>query len=174
MIRNAETTDIEQVRELYVDAYPIGKGEVVGKLAVDLINDKSKPNTINLVKEEEGKIISHVSFSRVFCEDGKDLRVYCLSPLAVRKELHKRGHGTRIVQQGFEKLKQRGADFVLVYGDPQYYSRFGFDPKLGEKFVPHFELKYPFGWHGVSMSDEQLTGPTKCQFVPALNHQQYW
>jgi predicted N-acetyltransferase YhbS len=36
------------------------------------------------------------------------------------------GTGTELILRGLDILKERGAEIVLVYGDPDYYMRTGF------------------------------------------------
>ena len=41
---------------------------------------------------------------------------------------------------------------MIVYGDPDFYGRFGFDAKLGESFIPPHPLEYPFGWQALQLN----------------------
>ena len=53
-----------------------------------------------------------------------------------------------------------GADVVFVYGDPAYYGRFGFQRETATRFLPPYDLQYPFGWQAVVLhgdpADERI------------------
>jgi putative acetyltransferase len=48
--------------------------------------------------------------------------------LAVLPAFQRRGIGKALVEAGIEQCRQSGVGFVVVIGDPSYYSRFGFEP----------------------------------------------
>ena len=51
------------------------------------------------------------------------------------------GIGIQLINKVLETLKERGAEIVLVYGDPNYYMRTGF--KAGHNLKPPHKLSYP-------------------------------
>jgi putative acetyltransferase len=51
-----------------------------------------------------------------------------LAPLAVMPDHEKHGVGRRLIQNGLAECRRWGAGFVVVIGDPPYYTRFGFEP----------------------------------------------
>ena len=54
--------------------------------------------------------------------------------------------GAQLVNRGIEELQQAGIDLLFVYGDPNYYGRFGFAADGAENYLPEYPLQYPFGW----------------------------
>ena len=48
--------------------------------------------------------------------------------MAVLPERQHQGIGSRLVQEGLERLHASPAPFVIVLGHPGYYPRFGFEP----------------------------------------------
>lgn len=173
-IRSAAAEDIEDLKELYVDAFPKGEGEIVSEIAIALTEGGADEDALSLVCDLDGQIVAHVSFSKVKCDEDDSIVAYCLAPLAVRKSLHKTGYGTKIVRYGLDYLKNQKTDVVLVYGDPNYYGRFGFSADLGKNFVVPYELEYDFGWQGLLLSDLTVSSPQNCKFVTALSDQKYW
>ena len=88
----------------------------------------------------------HIAFSPAMADTHKNWLGYILAPLGVIPEHRKVGIGSRLVESGIELLSGTMANVVLVYGDPRYYARFGFSAEAATRFVPPYDLKYPFGW----------------------------
>ncbi|SIQ03696.1 putative acetyltransferase [Rhizobium sp. RU20A] len=87
--------------------------------------------TISLVAvDAAGEIVGHIAFSPVTLSktEGDYLG---LGPLAVAIEHQRQGVGRGLVEEGLALANQRGADGVVVMGDPAYYSRFGFVSDAG-------------------------------------------
>ena len=59
------------------------------------------------------------------------LRGLGLGPIAVLPECQRTGIGSRLMRAGLELCRQQGYDFIVLLGDPGYYSRFGFKPARG-------------------------------------------
>ncbi len=51
--------------------------------------------------------------------------------MAVLPECQRIGIGSRLMRAGLELCRERGYDFIVLLGDPHYYSRFGFKPGRG-------------------------------------------
>ena len=76
---------------------------------------------------------------------------------------------------GRSDLRQKGVDFVVTYGDPNYYSKTGFNQITEEFAQAPLKLSLPEGWLGQSLSNQDerpLIGPSRC--VPALNKAELW
>lgn len=86
--------------------------------------------TVSLVAVDEGKVVGHVAFSPVTI-DGGDKGWFGLGPVSVTPERQRDGIGSRLITEGLEMLKARGARGCVVLGDPEYYQRFGFVPDAG-------------------------------------------
>jgi len=129
---------------------------MVSRLAVDLLSEETTPQTISLVSEADGAVVGHVAFSPVSIDDGEHLQGYILAPLAVRPDHQRRRIGSSLVESGMLQLSGMGVDVVLVYGDPEYYGRFGFTVDAAERYVPPYGLQYPFGWQGLALSERGI------------------
>jgi putative acetyltransferase len=82
-----------------------------------------------LVAEVDGEIVGHVMVSFTALDDGTTChQIFQLSPLAVAPEQQGTGVGSALVRTALERAKEMGAEFVVLEGDPRYYSRFGFEP----------------------------------------------
>ncbi len=83
---------------------------------------------ISLVTVIEERIVGHVAFSRVaITGDTSGRRVCGLAPLSVHPEFQDRGLGSALVRRGVEECRSLGVDGLVVLGEPDYYSRFGFE-----------------------------------------------
>lgn len=144
IIRQANQSDLEAIRNTHLAAFPAEERELVAELAVRLLTDSSQPETFSLVAEHNNEIIGHVALSPVFADD-KAIG-YTLAPLAVAPSQQRQGVGVQLVNRGIEELQQAGVDLLFVYGDPKYYGRFGFTADGAENYLPEYPLQYPFGW----------------------------
>jgi putative acetyltransferase len=94
---------------------------------VDLLRSRDKL-IISLVAEDEGKLIGHIAFSRVYNESNSGVRGLGLGPMAVIPERQNCGIGSQLVKAGIGHGKSLGYDYIVVLGHPTYYPRFGFIP----------------------------------------------
>ncbi len=55
----------------------------------------------------------------------------------MRPEYQRQGIGTALINEGLDRLRQKGASGCILIGDPNYYSRFGFvsDGRLSLDYV---------------------------------------
>ncbi|MCB1866487.1 MAG: N-acetyltransferase [Chromatiales bacterium] len=174
-IRMAHRHDRDAVRAVHLRAFPDGEGEVVAALAKSLLGEDSNPETISLIALADGEIVGHVAFSPVFANPGDSCLGYILAPLAVVPEFHGRGIGSRLVRDGMARLAQSGIDVVLVYGDPGYYGRFGFQAQAAENYLPPHELKFPFGWQAAVPDGRVLVRqPVRLSCVAPLDDPSLW
>ena len=99
-----------------------------------------------------------MSYSTIFLKSASGISGYILAPLAVSPEHQKQGVGV-----------------LRVYGDPDYYGRFGFKREIGRFFVPPYTLKYPFGWTGMKLNATATPNtPIKFECVAALSKPDLW
>ena len=99
--------------------------------------------TLSLVAEDGARIVGHVAFSPVTISDGaRDW--FGLGPISVWPQLQVLGIGSFLMQRGLADMRERGARGIVLLGDPQYYSRFGFahDPRLAYPGPPPEYFQY--------------------------------
>lgn len=86
---------------------------------------------LSLVAEDGERIVGHIAFSRVSISDGA-CDWFGLGPVSVWPELHRRGVGGALIRRGIADIRERGAKGIVLLGNPDYYSRFGFrhEPQL--------------------------------------------
>jgi putative acetyltransferase len=150
-IRTATRDDAEAVRRVHISAFPHGEGDIVSKLAVNLLSEETAPPVISLVADDYDIVVAHVAFSPVRIRETQEFIGYILAPLAVSPDHQKRGIGSCLIKSGIERLAVTGSDLLFVYGDPEFYGRFGFRVDLAQCYIPPYELQYSFGWQGMAL-----------------------
>ena len=175
IIRCARETDLNVIREVIETAFSDEENKVIMELVADLSGETTHPPITSLVAEAENQIVGYVSYSPIFLRTDPSMVGYILAPLAVAPKHQKKGVGAKLIKNGIDRLTRDGADCLLVYGDPTYYSRFGFREEIGRPFVPPYPLQYPFGWAGMILSGAYLPEePTPFACVSALSKPDLW
>ncbi len=154
LIRQARYQDHVYIHEIYMHAFAKDEAKNVATLACNLLVEASFPKTYSIIAEVDNNLIGHVAFSPLRFDSSNELRGYILAPLAVKPGFQKKSIGSNLVKFGIEQLTEQGIDVILVYGDPKYYGRFGFDAKCAIKYLPPFKLQYPFGWLAITLSNK--------------------
>jgi putative acetyltransferase len=122
-------------------------GEVVaaafGRQSEAELVDRLRDNgdlVLSLVAEDDGAIIGHVAFTRVWIEaDGARSPGIGLAPVAVLPARQRNGIARALIGAGHLRLKTLGEKIVFVLGDPDYYKRFGFSHELAKPFACVFQ-----------------------------------
>jgi len=174
-IRVATSLDLDDVREVYLRAFPEGEKQVVSMLAVKLLSEKTSQKTISMVAEDDGAVVGHIAFSPVTVNNNKRWKGYILAPLGVKPEYQKRRVGSKLIESGMELLSKMGINVLFVYGDPNYYGRFGFDADTASGYSPPYKLQYPFGWQAITLNEgvsTESTGILSC--ADPLNDPELW
>jgi putative acetyltransferase len=123
LIRPASLEDAAAIRRVHVTAFPTAaEADVVERLRA------SGKAVIELVALDGDSIVGHIVFSPVALRPRAGAVGLGLAPLAVLPDHEKHGVGRRLIQNGLAECHRWGAGFVVVIGDPPYYSRFGFEP----------------------------------------------
>ena len=156
-IRIATSLDRDDVRDVHLYALPESEREIVSKLAINLLSERTTPETISLVAETEGAVVGHVAFSPVTIDNNENLQGYILAPLGVKPDYQKRRIGSKLIESGMQQLLKMGVNILFVYGDPEYYSKFGFSADVADRYTPPYKLQYPFGWQAIVFNECNIT-----------------
>ena len=174
-IRLAQETDLDSILKVIETAFSDEENKVIMNLVQELHQETISPSIKSLVAEVENQIIGYVSYSPIFLKSDSSISGYILAPLAVSPEHQKQGLGSNLIKAGIDMLTKDGVGVLMVYGDPNYYGKFGFKEEIGHSFVPPHQLQYPFGWTGM-MLNETVMPNEQIQFkcVSALSKPELW
>lgn len=174
--REATLHDRNAIRSIYYAAFDKKEKDCVAKLAIDLLNLKTSPNTFSLVAERDHKLIGHIGLSPLYFESDITLTAYILAPAAVMPDMQKQGIGSKLIESAIETLMKEGVNLLFVYGDPKYYGRFGFNADNALNFMPPYDLEYSFGWmvRVLNETDVSSQQPLKLTCVTPLNDPALW
>jgi predicted N-acetyltransferase YhbS len=78
--------------------------------------------------DENDTIIGNIMYSKakIINDENKEFEVLCMGPLAVLPSYQKQGIGTLLMKHSIEQAKKLGYKAIIIFGDPDYYHRFGF------------------------------------------------
>lgn len=134
-IRASTPRDRDAIRS--VEEHAFGQPAEAG-LVDALVNHGDA--VVELVAEEEGSVVGHVLFSRLYVDQGEGkFPAVALAPLAVEPSFHGTGIGGALIREAHLRLKDAGEKLSVVVGDPEYYGRFGYQRARAEKFASAFQ-----------------------------------
>jgi putative acetyltransferase len=123
-IREECPEDIEAIRMVNKKAF----GQSQEGRIVDALRENGGM-LLSLVATINDRVVGHIMYSPVSVGSaGKQVKGAGLGPMSVLPEFQRQGIGSRLVEEGIQRLRERGCPFVGVLGHPGYYPRFGFKP----------------------------------------------
>jgi len=167
----------QEVIDLFTKVFASSEGEaegqLIGSLVSDLIATTESQDLIGFVAISGSDIVGSIFFSRLVVPSEKV--AYILSPVAIATNVQGKGIGQQLINYGISHLKSLSVDLAFTYGDPNFYSKVGFNP-ISESIVKApLKLTYPEGWLAQSLdghSIKAMEGTSHC--VEALDDQKYW
>ncbi len=85
------------------------------------------------------RVVGHILFSRMWIETaGERIPAVALAPVAVSREHQRRGIGGKLIERGLDLLRSEAERIVIVLGEPEYYSRFGFSTEKARGLASPF------------------------------------
>jgi len=130
IIRNEKVNDYrtveEVVREAFWNLYVPGCTEHF--ILHNLRNSSDFIPELDFVAEEEGQIVGQIVYSRgiIKYKQGTEKEVISFGPVSVLPAFQKQGIGTTLINHTINLAQEMGFFAICIYGDPRYYSRFGF------------------------------------------------
>lgn len=169
-IRNSYSEEVGALCALHEQAFGESEGPVISRLVAELLADLTAQPLLSLVAEGNAQLTGHVIFSAV---NLGDVTGAIMAPLAIAQNCQRKGIGSALINHGFDLLRKKATPFVLVYGDPKYYTRFGFS--AGHNIDPPHKLAYSEAWMAHELESgalANLNGVALC--ADSLMAPEYW
>jgi predicted N-acetyltransferase YhbS len=170
-------SDRPEIQRLFAktfsDSESQSEGHLIGHLVLGLMNETEPQDIFGFVATEKEQIIGCIFFTRLSFD--APVEAFLLSPVVVHTNHQGAGIGQRLINFGIDQLKEKGVKLVFTYGDPNFYSKVGFEHISEDKAKAPFELTQPEGWLCQSLDGgeiEPLSGRARC--VKAFNKPEYW
>ena len=175
MIRALTINDLTDIKDTFFNSFSAEEASITYPVIKELITEDDKQKNFCIGYELDGYIVGAIGFSPVLFDGEKEISAYILAPLATHKLHQKKGIATQLFDKAKTHFIENDVDALLVYGDPAYYSRYGFDVELGKNFLPPYPLEYEFGWQAMMLNDKDVT-KVKLSFtcVNALSDAALW
>ncbi|MDH4299605.1 MAG: N-acetyltransferase, partial [Dehalococcoidia bacterium] len=135
-IRNEKKEDyrnVEQlVREAFWNFYVPGCNEHY--MLHNLRNSNDFIPELDFVAESKGQIVGQIAYSRAVVKrkQGEEKQVITFGPVSVLPAFQRGGIGSALIIHTINLARDMGHPAICIYGDPRYYSRFGF--RCAEKY----------------------------------------
>ncbi len=81
--------------------------------------------SLSLLAESGGDAVGHIAFSPAMVGEA-DSGWYLLGPVGVVPSHQGKGVGSALIREGLQQIQDKGAEGVVLVGDPELYKRFGF------------------------------------------------
>ena len=96
---------------------------------------------LDLVMEEDDKIIGHVMFSKaeIILDDGSHFPTWTFGPISIHPAYKRKGYGLKLLQYALEKAKKMGIGLLQMEGNIEFYKHAGFD--LASKMKIHYHAE---------------------------------
>ncbi len=126
---------------------------------------------LDLVMEEDDRIIGHVMFSKaeLVLNDGNRIPSWTFGPISIHPDYKRKGYGLKLLQYALDKARKMGIGFLCMEGNIDFYKHAGFD--LASKLNIHYhaepkDAEVPYflaqelipGW----LQDNGITEATYC------------
>lgn len=116
----------ELTREAFWNLYVPGCSE---HYLLHLLRDSGAfIGALDWVAEKDGRVVGSIVYShaQILGDDGQAHAAITFGPVAVLPALKGQGIGSLLIRRTLEEARKLGHQAVLIYGDPAYYARFGF------------------------------------------------
>ena len=175
-LRQASKQDLPAVLQLYRAAFPAEEVDQIIQIVNELWSATTDATPLALhwvITTPEQTIVGHLGLSGITNQDGQ-MMGWLLAPLAIAPAQQGQGFGSDLVHHAIRYAMSNHQPRILVYGDPAFYGRFGFDQHPAINFKPPFPLSQPMGWQGIIAHGKELQGPVAVSCHPALMHARLW
>lgn len=130
-----------ELKDDYASIFAVHQSAFKRDIEAELVDRLRKTNyyhsELSLVAIEDAEIVGHILFTRVVIKDGnKTYPALALAPVGIKESAQNKGIGTLLIEEGLKKAKYLGHKAIVVLGNPNYYSRFGFEKASNYEITP--------------------------------------
>ncbi|HWQ57855.1 MAG TPA: N-acetyltransferase [Clostridia bacterium] len=94
-----------------------------------LRDDPAYIPALSRVAEVDGELVAAIYYAAARVEDGEQVTpVLTFGPLCVDPAYQRKGIGGALLAHTISLARQAGHKAIVIYGEPEYYPRFGFRP----------------------------------------------
>lgn len=170
-------SDMNEIQSLFTKAFSDSEGQVegvlVGNLALDMMQSTESKDIFGFVATEQDQIIGCIFFTRLSFP--APVKAFILAPVAVLTSYQGQGVGQQLIKYGIEQLEQEGVELLFTYGDPNFYSKVGFQSITEAVAKAPLKLTQPEGWLCQALGDGEIKPiPGNSNCVTALNKPELW
>ncbi|WP_052161355.1 N-acetyltransferase [Hoeflea sp. BAL378] len=122
LYRETGAADRAAIRALEAEVY----SSSIAAVSEALISGPAE--TLSLAAEIEGRLVGHILLTPIAGPD----RALALAPHAILPAWRDMQIGTELVRHALRMARERGWRSVFVYGQPDYYCRFGFRSRTAD------------------------------------------
>jgi len=128
-------------REAFWDVYYPGADEHF------LVHNLRKTNVfikeLDFVALNDNKIVGNIMYANSTVKNNDlEYNVLTFGPLSVLPEYQNKGIGGKLINHTIKLSKEMGYKGIIIYGDPEYYKRFGFKASKEYK-ITNKDKKFP-------------------------------
>ena len=159
-LRLEEEKDYKIVEELTREAF--WNNHVPGcdehLLIHNLRKSKEFINELDLVAIYDNKIVGNIVYvkSKIINNDLEHI-VLTFGPVSVLPEFQNKGIGGKLINHTIKLSKEMSYKGIIIYGDPEYYKRFGFKESIQFK-ITNKDKKYPVALLVLELYPNALNG----------------
>jgi len=108
---------------------------------------------LDFVAELNGKIVGNIMYmhSLIIDNDDKMHHVITFGPVSVLPKHQNKGIGSELIEHSMKHARDLGHPAILIYGDPEYYKRFGFVP------AENYGIKSSAGMYAAALQGCELS-----------------
>ena len=143
--RKESKKDYDSITEVIKSAFwRTGKEESFNEWTlVDKIrNSECYINDLSLVAEVDDKICGHIMVTPLNIRNmNNTFQSLAIAPVSVSKEYQKKAIGKKLMESVIEHSKKLGYKSIVVLGDPNYYTKFGFKKAIDYDIKLNDDLK---------------------------------
>jgi len=113
-------------REAFWNLYKPGCDEHL--ILHQLRESSSYIQELDMISIYEGEIVGHIisTKAKVIDKQNNEHEVLCVGPFSVSTSLQRKGIGTKLLNYSISEAKKMGFKGMILFGNPDYYDRFGF------------------------------------------------